>query len=118
MPTKEEIEAELNASEREKAIARLRELMRDWEEFEALIRAAEDKVWQPHWSYNDPLVVRLRRIGLDEETVRRAKEHLDKLALIVSGKALPAEIKAEAAELIAAEAAGLDLLNETIRKKR
>jgi hypothetical protein len=118
MPTKEEIEAESNASERDQAIARLKELMRDWEEFEAWIRAAEAEVWQPHWSYNDPLVVRLRRIGLDEETVRQVKEQLDKLALIVSGKASPAEIEAEAAELIAAEATGLDLLNETIRKKR
>ena len=50
MPTKEELEAELNASEKDKAIAKLRELIADIDEWEADLQALEREVWQPHWS--------------------------------------------------------------------
>ena len=48
MPTKAEIEAELQASDTDRAIAKAREMLADWQEWEALLRAAERKVWQPH----------------------------------------------------------------------
>jgi hypothetical protein len=42
MPTKEELEAELNASEKDKAIAKLRELIADIDEWEADLQALEE----------------------------------------------------------------------------
>ena len=55
MPTKKEIEAELQASEVDRAVTKMREMQADWQEWEASLRAAEREVWQPHWSHNDPL---------------------------------------------------------------
>jgi len=69
MPTKEQLEAELNATEKDKAIAKLRELISDIDKWEANLRAAERQIWQPHWSHDDPLRGRLLRIGKSPEEV-------------------------------------------------
>jgi hypothetical protein len=62
MPTKQGIEAELNASEQHKANAEARATLVELDEFETMLRAAEREIWQPHWSHDDPLVDRLARI--------------------------------------------------------
>ena len=62
MPTKQGIEAELNASEQHKANAEARATLVELDEFETMLRAAEREIWQPHWSHDDPLADRLTRI--------------------------------------------------------
>src|SRR5215831_622474 len=36
---------------------------------ETFLRVAATHVWQPHWSHDDPLPIRLGRAGLDTPTV-------------------------------------------------
>jgi hypothetical protein len=76
MPTKAEIEAELQASDTDRAIAKAREMLADWQEWEALLRAAERKVWQPHWSHDDPLRERLLRVGKTSQEVEEVERRL------------------------------------------
>jgi hypothetical protein len=52
--TKQQIEAELNASARDNILVKFRELIAYWDEFETRLRQEENRVWQPHWSHQDP----------------------------------------------------------------
>jgi len=45
----------------------MRVLLEDFVEFERQLREKEVEVWQPHWSYQDPYVERLRRAGYPPE---------------------------------------------------
>jgi len=92
--TKEELAAELNGSERDKAVANIRELMAEFEEWEASVYAAEQEVWQPHWSRRDPIRDRLLRIGVSVEMATEAQRNLDVAATIIrAGIILPATKK-------------------------
>lgn len=116
--TKEEIEAELNASERDKAIANFQELLRDYEEFEATLRKAEAKIWQPHWSYNDPLLERLRRIGIDQEAIGQFKTWLDGMSALHAGKPLPPEFERQLKKQMADDETSTRLVAEMFAKAR
>jgi hypothetical protein len=91
MPTKREIEAELQMNEREKAIAKLRETIADLDQLEADLQSAEALVWQPHWSHEDPLPERMLRVGVSRAAVDKVKLMFDALEQIVNGEPLPKE---------------------------
>jgi hypothetical protein len=93
MPTKQEIEAELNASDIDRAVAKAREMFADWQEWEASLRAAERKVWQPHWSHDDPYRERLRRVGKTEKEIAEFERRLEAIRAIVLGKTLPVDLQ-------------------------
>jgi hypothetical protein len=112
--TKQEIEAELQASEVDKAVAKARELQAEFQEWNALLQAAEREVWQPHWSHHDPLVERLRRVGRTEEEIAEFERRLELLPDIIRGKELPADIQKELDDEAAAEASALDQLSAVV----
>lgn len=114
MPTKWQIEAELNAGARDKALARLREVMNDLDEMERVLYAAEERLWQPHWSRNDPLSERLARVGVNGQLIRRVCSWMDAMSLLAAGKPLPPEFKAELAKHDAAGAAALQQLSDIV----
>lgn len=118
MPTKQEIEAELNASERDKAVAKIQEAVRDYEEFETKLRAKEVEIWQPHWSYNDPLPQRLRRTGVSEEIVEQLNVWFDGMSALHSGKLLSPEFEIQLAHGDAIERTSACLGSEAIAKAK
>jgi hypothetical protein len=117
MPTKKEIEAELQASEVDKAVAKMREMLADWQEFEASLRAAERGVWQPHWSHDDPLSERLRRVGITEKGIAEIERWLKAIEAIVLGKSLPPDIQKQLDDVTTAEAAALAQLKAIVSRK-
>lgn len=52
----------------EQAAAALSDAVAKLEAIESELSAAEERIWQPHWSKNDPLAERLRRVGVAEAT--------------------------------------------------
>jgi hypothetical protein len=118
MPTKEEIGAELSASERDKALANGKQLLHDYDEFELMLRGAEAEIWQPHWSFNDPLRERLCRIGMGKEAIQKFDDWVDAVVAILSGKSTPPLIQNEMAELERAEAASGQLFAELLAKTK
>src|SRR4051812_12372232 len=53
---------------------------------EAMLRAAEDDVWQPHWSRNDPLPARLARSGCDNTVIEWVIWWLDFIEKLEGGE--------------------------------
>jgi len=103
VPTKQEIEAESQLDERERKLTRLREIVADLDELEVDLRKAEDAVWQPHWSRNDPLPDRLLRVGVSRTAVDKVKRRFDCMDMIRRGEPLPDEGKNILANADAAE---------------
>ena len=63
MPNNQVNVAELNRRDASSAPLRLLRLMRDLEVFADELCNAEETIGQPVWTYQDPLVERLRRVG-------------------------------------------------------
>ena len=116
--TKQRIEAELNASARDKVLAKLRELIAYWDEFETRLRQAEDKVWQPHWSHQDTYTERFLRIGMKPQLATEIGARLAQLGDIVANKQLPSHIQAEINEINAAGDAALGQLNAVVAARK
>ena len=118
MSTKEEIGAEFCASERDKALANCKEPLHDYDEFELMLRAAEAEIWQPHWSYNDPLRERLRRIGMGKEAIEKLDDWIDAVRAILSGKSTPPRIQNDMLNLERGELASGQLFAELLAKTK
>ncbi len=116
--TKQRIEAELNASARDKVLAKFRELFAYWDEFETRLRQEEDKVWQPHWTHQDPYTDRFLRIGMKPQLAAEIGGRLAQLSDIVANKRLPPDIQAEIDEINAAGDAALDQLNAVMAARK
>jgi len=52
----------------EQAAAAVNDAVAKLEAIERELSAAEERIWQPHWSKSDPLAERLRRVGVAEAT--------------------------------------------------
>jgi hypothetical protein len=117
--TKQQIEAELNAGEPERARAKFRELIADRDEFETRLRHEERKVWQPHWSHHDPYTDRFLRIGMNPQLAAEIGGRLAHLGDIIANRQLPPHIRAEIYEINAAGDSALNQLKAVIdaRKK-
>jgi hypothetical protein len=118
MPTKQEIEAELNASEKDRAIAEARATLVELSEFETMLRAAEREIWQPHWNHDDPLVDRLARIGISKELIAQFQLLLDHMSAVASGEPIPAELQKMANDISSAEASASQQLAAIFAKGR
>ena len=60
---------ELRVSDAAKAAAAFCDAITNLEAIERELSAAEEWVWQPHWSKHDPLAEHLRRVGVTTATV-------------------------------------------------
>jgi hypothetical protein len=77
------------------ATAREKEIIADLRAFEASLAKAEDEVWQPHWSREDPTRDRLLRIGLSEGVVENMVVLLECICRVILNKPVPAKIRKE-----------------------
>jgi hypothetical protein len=116
--TKQRIEAELNASARDQVLAKFRELFAYWDEFERRLRQEENKVWQPHWTHQDPYADRFLRIGMKPQLAAAIGARLTQLGDIVANKRLPSDILAEIEEISAAGDAALGQLNAVVAARK
>jgi hypothetical protein len=120
MPSKEELEAELQESDMDKAVRRLRETIAHFNEWEAQLRTLEKKVWQPHWSHDDPLADRLLRIGKNPVEIAKIERRLEAFEALCNGRPIQADIQEELDEQMArekrAEKSATDLLANLIRR--
>ena len=111
MPNNQVNVTELNRRECSSAPLRLLMLMRDLEVFADELRAAEETLGQPVWTYQDPLVERLRRVGLSDQKVEDFSAWRRTISSLTSGD--PRD-ENQLAKIVAAEAAGLTLLAELV----
>jgi len=112
--TKQQIEAELNASERDRVLAKSRELIANWDQFETRLRHEERKVWQPHWSHHDPYTDRFLRIGMNPQIAAEIGGRLAHLGDVVANKQVPPNIQAEIDQINAAGDSALEQLKTVI----
>jgi hypothetical protein len=85
-----------------------------------MLRYEERKVWQPHWSHQDPYIDRFLRIGMGPQLAAEIGRRLAHLGDIVANKRLPPNIQAEIDKINAAGDSALDQLKAVVdaRKKR
>jgi hypothetical protein len=94
MPSREEIEAELNTSEKDRAIDALLRMVEDFIELEAQITAEEERAGFERRHPNVPLVDRLERLGYRKATRDRIAELFDAVEDLRSGRPVSPQIKA------------------------
>jgi hypothetical protein len=116
--TKQQIEAELSASARDKVLAKFQVLIADWDEFETRLRQEESKVWQPHWSHQDPYTDRFLRIGMKPQLAAEIGGRLTQLGDIVANKQLPPDLQAEIDGINAAGHAALGQLSAVVAARK
>jgi hypothetical protein len=102
MPTKgtrDSSEAELNASEREALVQKLRELIENCSEFERVLQAREAEAASPTYDKSMPLVERMAALGMSQDAIDHVKTLMD---AITSGRGdeLPDHVKSELAGII------------------
>ena len=76
--------AEQAAAALSKAVANLQAIERE-------LSAAEERVWQPHWSKSDPLAERLRRAGVSDATAKMLMCLIQGWDALCRGEPIPAE---------------------------
>jgi dihydroxyacetone kinase-like predicted kinase len=81
----------LSDGDAENAAAALAAAAANLEAIERELSAAEDLIWQPHWSKNDPLPERLRRVGVTDTTARTLLCLIEGLDAFCRGEPMPAE---------------------------
>ena len=94
MPSREEIEAGLNTSEKDRAIDALLRTVEDFIDLEAQITAEEERAGFKPENPNVPLVDRLERLGYRKATRDRIAGLFDAIEDLRNGRPVSPEIKA------------------------
>ena len=115
MPNNQVNVTELKRRESSSAPLRLLVLMRDLEVFADELWAAEETIGQPVWTYQDPLVERLRRVGVSDQKVEDFSAWRRTISSLTSDD--PRD-ENQLAKIVAAEAAGLTLFAELVTSLR
>jgi hypothetical protein len=119
MPSREEIEAELNTSEKDRAIDALRRTVEDFIELEAQITAEEERAGFEREHPNAPLVDRLERLGYRKATRDRIAGLFDAIEDLRNGRPVSPQIKAMLAkEEAAIQSAGDQIAAIAVRGRR
>ena len=84
--TKEAIEAELNASERERIALQLQEVARDIDIVEKELRALEDTRGIPDFNRSKPLPERMAARGMRQATIERISTFMYALDKVRQGR--------------------------------
>jgi hypothetical protein len=74
----------------EKAVAALSAAVANLQAIERELSAAEERVWQPHWSKSDPLAERLRRVGVTDATANMLMSLIQGWDALCRGEPIPA----------------------------
>lgn len=118
--TKESIEAELNAGERERAINDLRNVAMETLELEKKLQEVEARLGFPALQSSRPLVERMAAVGMRQGGIARVGKYLDAFSRIVSGRAeeLPDDVKRDLVASADAERLGGELLDGIVDRHR
>jgi hypothetical protein len=81
----------LRDGDAENAAAALAAAAANLQAIERELSAAEDMIWQPHWSKSDPLAERLRRVGVTEATANTLISLVQGWDAFCRGEPMPAE---------------------------
>jgi dihydroxyacetone kinase-like predicted kinase len=81
----------LRDSDAEKAAAALSDAAANLQAIERELSAAEDLIWQPHWSRSDPLAERLRRVGVTDATANTLMCLIQGWDAFCRGEPMPAQ---------------------------
>jgi dihydroxyacetone kinase-like predicted kinase len=73
------------------AEAALSEAVANLQAIERELSAAEERIWQPHWSKSDPLAERLRRVGVTDATAKMLMCLIQGWDALCRGEPIPAE---------------------------
>ena len=98
--TRESIEAELNASKRERIALQLQELVREAHLVENDLRSLEDEHGIPEFARSRPLPERMAAVGMSRAVIDRVQiMMLDALDMVRQGRSddLPDDVKSELA---------------------
>lgn len=116
-PTRESIEAELNASEGERFSREAKDILRGIDELEARLQETEQERGLPSAK---PILERLANLEMDPNGIDRVGELIDALFNIAEGKQdeLPEHIRQELAETADAEISALDQLQDVLDAQR
>jgi len=100
----------VRVKDQQQAVAELRSAIVEVHEFEAVLRNAERRVWQPHWSHADPLAERLARIGANGDTIKQVKLIFARIDRVATGKPISIKAQRRIAAMHAAETSALTQL--------
>ena len=81
----------LRDGDAEQAAAALSDAAANLQAIERELSAAEERVWQPHWSKSDPLAERLRRVGVTDATANMLVCLVEGWDALCRGEPIPAE---------------------------
>jgi len=118
--TRESIEAELNASERDRVIRKLQDTAQEAMEWENRLQEMEDEAGLPTFYRSKPIVERIAALGMSQEAIDRVQMWLDTFSKILSGRTdeLPDHLKQELAPEADAELTGAELLADIVQNHR
>ena len=78
----------------EKAAAAFSDAVANLRKIERALSAAEERIWQPHWSKSDPLAERLRRVGVTDATANMLVSLVEGWDALCRGEPMPAKTNA------------------------
>jgi len=119
--TRESIEAELNASKRERIALQLQELVREAHLVENDLRSLEDEHGIPEFARSRPLPERMAAVGMSRAVIDRVQiMMLDALDMVRQGRSddLPDDVKSELAAQADAELSGAEQLAAIVGSNR
>ena len=117
--TRVSIEAELNATETERLINLVKEILCEIDEVEVGLRQMEEERGLPSDS-SKPLVDRMAHLGMSPEAIERVGELFDAAAKIHQGEIdeIPDHLRRELAKTAEAKISALDQLQDVLDARR
>ena len=115
MPNNQASVTELNRGQSTTAPLLLLRLVRDLEVLGDEPWTAEESMRQPVWTYQDPLAERLRRVGVSDQKIEDFSAWTRTISSLISGDS---RNEHQLAKIVAAEAAGLKLLEDLVASLR
>jgi hypothetical protein len=118
--TKESIEAELNASERDRILAELRETIASIDEFERELQTLEARHGLPASQQSKSLAERMAALGLRQASIDSVQKYVEAFALIDASRTdeVAHDIKQGLAKQADAALTGAELLAKIVSEVR
>jgi hypothetical protein len=118
--TRESIEAELDASEKDRVVRNLQNAAQEAEEFERRLLELKANAGLPTFYRSKPIVERMAALGMSQAAINHAQTWLDALSKVASGRSdeLPDHVKSELVADADAELTGAELLADIVQNHR
>jgi hypothetical protein len=118
--TREAIEAELNESEKDRVVRKLREIIQEWDAFEKDLQQCEHEAGLPAFYRSKSIAERMAAVGMSQQEIEHVTAWMEAVVEINSGRAneLPDHVKTELAAQADAELTGAELLADIVQAHR